>query len=88
MGYKINKMSENKFLKLLIKSYGLIPFQIKKIDAKQSKSSKKVKGWRGKGIDSENEVVIDFNEKHGLKAAVLAIFSQAASAELKTVPVN
>jgi hypothetical protein len=78
----ISNMSKKKFLKLLIKSYGLTPFNIEEFDTELNETSKNVEGWRGKGIDENNDVAIDFNEKAGFNSAVYEILVQADSAEL------
>lgn len=68
-------MSKIEFISLLLRNYSLEPFNVEKTDS----------GWQGKGVDVNNEVVIDFTGMSGFKAAVAAILSQAYSAELKPV---
>jgi hypothetical protein len=53
----------------------LEPFNVEKTDS----------GWQGKGIDVNNDVVIDFTGMSGFKSVVAAILSQAHSADLKPI---
>jgi hypothetical protein len=69
-------MTKKTFIKLLLKTYGLKPFNVEKY--KQNKE----KGWRGKGLDENGDVVISFDENTGFKAVVSEIITQARSAEL------
>ncbi len=72
-------MKKKEVIKLLIVSIGLEPFEVKKYKVKGGAKSKSA--WRGKGINSENDVVIDFAEKEGFKDAVKQILVQAKSIE-------
>ena len=69
-------MAKKDFIKLLLKSFGLKPSGI------ENYKQKGEKGWRGKGLDENNDVVISFDEKTGFKSVVSEIITQAQSAEL------
>lgn len=81
-------MTEKENLESLITSFGLDPFRVEKYDVKSNETSKTGQGWRGKGIDENNEVVISFCEPDGINAAISEINVQALSAGLSRVLVE
>lgn len=72
-------MAEKEEIELLIQSYGLDPFGVEKYDVKSNKTSESGQGWRGKGIDENNDVAISFCEPEGFNAAIAEIKIQALS---------
>lgn len=81
-------MTEKENLELLIKSYGLDPFGVEKYDPESSYTSESSQGWRGKGVNEINDVVISFCEPDGFDSAVSEINVQALSAGLTRVLVE
>ena len=70
-------MTEKKEIELLIQSYGLDPFGVEKYDVTSNETSESGQGWRGKGIDQNNDVAISFCEPEGINAAIAEIKEQA-----------
>ena len=75
LGLNTKVMKKIDLIGLLLRNYSLEPFNVEKTES----------GWQGKGVDVNNDVVIDFTGMSGFKAVVAAILSQAHSAELKPV---
>lgn len=78
-------MTEKENLESLITSYGLDPFRVEKYDLKTNETSESGDGWRGKGIDENNEVSISFDVSDGYNSAVSEINQQVLSAGLMPV---
>lgn len=70
-------MTEKENLETLIASFGLDPFRVEKYDVKSNETSELGQGWRGKGIDENNDVALSFCEPDGFNSAVVAIHEQA-----------
>ena len=70
-------MTEKENLETLIASFGLDPFRVEKYDVKSNETSESGQGWRGKGIDENNEVAISFDVSGSYGSAVSEINEKA-----------
>lgn len=76
-------MTKTKFLELLIKSYGLIPKDVKyyRTDGCDGQFEVGI-GWEGHGEDADGNWVIKFAEPDGFNMAVKKILTQARHMDL------
>ncbi|MBV5313163.1 MAG: hypothetical protein JZU47_07685 [Prolixibacteraceae bacterium] len=81
-------MAEKENLEFLIQSYGLEPFGVEKFDVNTDRASESGQGWRGKGIDENNDVAISFYEPEGFNSAVSEINVQALGNGYKRTLLN
>jgi predicted cupin superfamily sugar epimerase len=71
-------MNKKQFLELLIKSYGLIPKDIKHYRTDGCDGQYEIKtGWRGAGVDKNDTDIIQFWCPDGFEFAVFEILKQA-----------
>ncbi len=70
-------MNKKQILELLIKSFGLEPFQVSYYQTNSCGGQyESIKGWKGVGVNKKGEQVINFHEPDGFNMAVYEILRQ------------
>ena len=70
-------MSKKETIELLIKSFGLKPFDVGYYQTDSCDGQyQSVKGWKGAGVDKKGREIIRFHEPDGFNMAVYEILKQ------------
>lgn len=74
-------MNKKQFLELLIKSFGLIPEDVRTYRTLGSEEFESKIGWKGEGLDKNGDTFISFAEPDGFNMAVYEILRQTSGME-------
>jgi hypothetical protein len=79
-------MNKKETLELLIKSYGLEPFEVSNYTTDGCGGQYQVgRGWKGAGVDKDGKHVIKFYEPDGFNMAVYEILRQGKDLPVRYV---